>query len=113
MAGVHQSFDMVRHLRNGRRLEKPRDLELDLRDFIDVAENVGGQERVSAQRKEVIVNTDLLDLKDLCPVLGQQLLERRPWRDEGLRRGGAGRETQFGRQADTLHSCRSGLLGFR
>ena len=59
--------------------------------------------RISAQCEEIIVNTDLLDLQDLCPVLGQRLLERRPWRDGGPRQAGAGRETQFSRQADTLH----------
>ena len=48
MARVHQAFDMVCDLCNGRRLEKPRDLELDLRDFMDVAENVGSKERVSS-----------------------------------------------------------------
>ena len=103
MAGVNQLFEMVRHLRNSRRLEKPRDLELNLRDVVDVAENVGGQERISARREEVIVNTDLLDLEDLCPVLGQHLLERRPWRDEGPRQAVPARETQLSRQADTLH----------
>src|SRR6266852_386637 len=93
---------MVRHLRNSRRLEKPRNLDLNLRDFVYVAEDVGNQERVSARRKEVIVNTDLRDLEDLCPAFGKQLLRRCPRRDEGPRRGSAGRETQLVGQASTL-----------
>src|SRR6266436_4990059 len=94
---------MVRHLRNSGRLEKPRNLELNLSDFVYVGEDVGSQERVSARREEVIVNTNLLDLEDLCPVLGQHILERRPWRDVGPRQASAGRDTQFSRQADALH----------
>src|ERR1700692_3813297 len=94
---------MVCYLRNSRRLEKLGNLELDLRDVVDVAENVGGQERVSARGEEVIVNADLLDLEDLCPVLGQHLLEHRPRRNEVARLGGAGRDTKFSGQADTLH----------
>src|SRR6266436_4359804 len=93
---------MVRHLRNSGRLEKPRNLELNLSDFVYVGEDVGSQERVSARREEVIVNTDLLNLEDLCPVLGKPLLQEGPWRHEGRQRGSAGRETQFNGQADTL-----------
>ena len=78
-----------------------------------MGENVGGQERVSARREEVIVNTDLFNLEDLCPVLGQQLLERRPWRDEGPREGCAVRHTQFSRQADTLHFTGMAFRYFR
>ena len=113
MAGVNQPFEMVRHLRNGRRLEKPRNLELDLRNVVDVAENVGGQERVSARREEVIVNTDLLDLEDLCPVLGQHLLERRPWRDEGPRQAQCWSRDPAWPPSRYAALCRSGLLGFR
>ena len=68
-----------------------------------MAENVSGHERISAQREEVIVNTNLLDLKNHCPVLCQHLLKWRPRRDEGPRKCHASRETQLGRQADTLH----------
>ena len=80
-------LEMVRHLRNRRRLEKAGDLELELRDLVHVGENVGGQERVAAQREEIIMDADLLDLEDLCPAFGQHLLEGRPRRDEGPRRG--------------------------
>src|ERR1700730_10148962 len=93
---------MVRHLRNSRRLEKSRKLELNLRDFECMAEDVGGPERVSAQCEEVIVNPDLFDLEDLCPAFGQRLLESCAWRDEGSWQGSADRVTQFSRQADTL-----------
>src|SRR5262245_13008526 len=102
-AGLNHLFEMVRHLRNRRCLEKSRGLELNFRKVVDVAENVCGEERVSARRKEVIVDADLLELEDLRPTLGQQFLERRSRRDEGRRQSSAGRKTQFGRQADTLH----------
>src|SRR5258708_3954505 len=94
---------MVRHLRNGRRLEKSRNLELNLRDVVDVAENVRGQKRVSARREEVLVNPERLARQDFCPALGGRLGGRRRGRDEGGGQGGADRETQFSRQADTLH----------
>src|SRR6266853_901385 len=98
---MDQPFEMVGHLSDGRRLEEPRNPELNLRDLVYVAENVCDQERVSARREEVIVNADLLDLEDLRPTLGQDLLERRSRRGEAPRQ--AGREPQFGCQADTLH----------
>jgi hypothetical protein len=82
---------MTRNVRYGRRLEKSRKIAFTLRDFVCMAEDVDGQERVSATCEEIIVNPDLVDLKDLCPALGQQLLEGCPWRDEGLRQSG-GRE---------------------
>src|SRR5262249_47901131 len=66
-------------------------------------ENMGGEEGVSARCKEIIVNTDLLDLEDLRPAFGQLVLERCPWRDESARQDRAARETQFRRQATTLH----------
>src|SRR5262245_5125393 len=102
-AGLNHLFEMVRHLRNRRCLEKSRGLELNFRKVVDVAENVCGEERVSTRRKEVIVDTNLLELEDLRPTLGQQFLEGRLWRDEGRRQSSTGRKTQFGRQADTLH----------
>src|SRR5262249_3146652 len=102
-AGLNHPFEMLRHLRGGRRREKSRGLELNFRKVVDVGENVRGEERVSARRKEVIVDTDLLELEDLRPTLGQQFLEGRSWRDEGRRQGSAGRKAQFGRQADALH----------
>src|SRR5262249_47808357 len=94
---------MMRHLRNGRPLEEARNLELNLRNVVDVPENARGQERVSARREEIIVNTDLLDPEDLCPALGQRFLKRRPWRDESRRLAAATRQSQLGRQANTLH----------
>ena len=90
-----------------------RDLDLNLRDFVQADENACGQEGVPAQRKEVIVNTDLFDLQHLCPDAGQCFLERRPWRDGGPREGSLGRETQFSRQADTLHFAGRAFWDFR
>ena len=68
-----------------------------------MGENARGEERVSTRGKEVIVDADLLELEDLGTTLGQQFLQRRSWRDEGCRQGGARRKTQFGRQADPPH----------
>src|SRR6266481_8619184 len=80
LAGLNHLFEMVRHLRDGRRREKSRGLELNFRKVVDVGENVRGEERVPARRKEVIVDTDLLELEDLCPTFGQQFLYGRSWR---------------------------------
>src|SRR6266446_6881466 len=103
LARLNDLFEMLRHLRDGRRCEKSRGLEFNFRDIVDVGENARGEERVSTRGKEVIVDADLLELEDLGPTLGQQFLQRRSWRDEGCRQGGARRKTQFGRQADPPH----------
>src|SRR5216683_5815765 len=94
---------MLSHLRDGGGLENKGDLNLEMRDFIEAAENACGEKGVSAQREEIIVKTDLFDLQRLCKDSGECFLERRPWRNGSLRQGRAGRETQFSRQADTLH----------
>src|SRR5262245_57002231 len=94
---------MLRHLCNSGCLEKFRNLKPNLRNVVHVAENVGGEERVSTRCNEIIVNTDLLDLEDLRPAFGQLVLEWRPWRDESARQHRAARETQFRCQANTLH----------
>src|SRR5262249_29015278 len=93
---------MVSHFGNRRRLEKAGDLDLEMHALVHVGENTRGQEVISAQGEEVIMDPDLFDLEDLCPECGQLLLERGPWRDEGLRHGMA-RELQLSCQADTLH----------
>src|ERR1700747_359975 len=103
LARLNDLFEMMRHLRDGRRCEKSRGLELNFRDIVDVGENARGEERVSARGKEVIVDTELLEPEELRPTLGEQFLQRRSWRDEGGRQGGAGRKTQSGRQADPSH----------
>src|SRR5262245_62167275 len=103
LAGLDRLFEMVRHLGDGRGVKKSGGLKLDFRNVVNVSENMCGKKRVAARRKEVIVNTDLLKLKDLGPTLGQQFLERRSWRDEGTRWSNTGRKTQLGGQADTLH----------
>src|SRR5215472_4990449 len=71
LVGLNDRFDMVCHLRDGRRLEKSRGRKLNFCRFVDMAENPRGEERVSARRKEVIMDTDLLEVKNLCPTLGQ------------------------------------------
>src|SRR6266536_5070712 len=69
-------------------------------------EKVGGQKRVSTQCEEIIMDTDLFDLKDRRPDSGELFLERRPRRDEGLRCCGGAHEPQSRRQADALHFAR-------
>src|SRR2546428_417620 len=104
LARMTRLFEMLRHLRDGRRREKSRGLELNFRNLVDMTENACGEERVSARGKEVIVDTDPLELEDLCPTFRQQCLEGGPWRDEGpWQSSGGGRKTQFGCQTDTLH----------
>src|SRR5437773_1606736 len=93
---------MLRHLRNGRRFEKSRDLELDLRHVVDMAENAGGQQRVPARREEVIVYADLLEAKDLRPAFRQRAFEWSPWRHKGPPRCIAIRKPEFIRQPDPL-----------
>src|SRR6266568_6627690 len=100
---------MVSHLRNGGRLEKAGGPDLEMHGVVYVGENVCGQKRVSAQREEVIMDTDLFDLQDLCPESGKHFLEGRPWRDEGLRFGDAASEPELRRQAYTLHFARRAL----
>src|SRR6516162_755618 len=112
LVGLNHPFEMLRYLRDGGRLEKFRGPELDLRDVVDVGENARGEERVSARRKEVIVDTDLLELEDLCPTLGQQCFEGRSWRDQGRRQSSAGRKAQFGRQADPLQFAGGAFRNF-
>src|SRR5262245_2504479 len=96
---------MLSHLRDGGGFENKGDLDLDLDmlDFIQADENARGEKRVSAQREKIIVKADLFDFQHLCPDSGERFLERRPWRKGGLREGRVGEETQFSRQADTLH----------
>src|SRR5262249_26736058 len=96
---------MVSHFGNRRRREEPADLDIEMQALVHVGENACGQERISAQREEVIMDPDPFDLEDLCPECGQLLLQRGPWRDEGLRHGMA-REPQLSCQADTLHFAR-------
>jgi hypothetical protein len=85
LAGLDCLFEMLRYLRDGRGVEKSGGLKLDFRNIVNVSENMCGKKRVAARRKEVLVDTDLLELKDLGPTLGQQFLEWRSWRDEASR----------------------------
>ena len=103
LASRAQCLDVVSHLRDGGRLEEERELDLDMHDVVQLNEDACGQQRVPAQRKEIIVGTDLFDLQHLSPDSGEHLLDRRAWRDVGLRRAGVVLEPQLRGQADTLH----------
>jgi hypothetical protein len=100
---MDQRFEMASHLRNRRHLKNARDPNFKMQDVANAGENVDGRERVTAQREEVIMDTDPFDLKDLGPEFRQHFLEVRLRRDEGLLRNGKVREPQLCRQADTLH----------
>ena len=101
--GMDQRIEMASHLRNRRHLENARDPNLEMQDVANAGENVYGRERVTAQREEVVMDTDPFDLEDLGPEFRQHLLEVRLRRDEGLLRDDKVREPQLCRQADTLH----------
>ena len=103
---LDQRLEMMSRLRDGRRLEKARNLDLELHDVVDIGDKLRDKQRVSAQGEEVIVDPDPFDLEDLCPAFGQYLLKRCPRRDEVLRHGDAARQAQLCRQADTLHFAR-------
>src|SRR6266478_7289301 len=103
LSGVNRLFEIVRHLRHGRRLEKSRGFDLDFRNVVDVPENVRGKERISARCEEIVVDSDLLQLEDLGPAFAQQSLEVRSWRYESRRRRASACESQLRRQADALH----------
>jgi len=45
-----------------------------MHDVAYVGENVDSQKRVSSQCEEVIIDTDLFDLKDACPNASQLFL---------------------------------------
>src|SRR6185436_3427022 len=92
--------------------ENARDPDLEMQDVADAGENVYGRERVAAQREEIIMDTDPLDLEDLGPEFRQHLLEVRLRRDEGLLRDDKVPEPQLCRQADTLHLARWALWEF-
>ena len=113
MAGLDRRLDMLGHLRDGGRLENTRGRDLELHDLAQSAENAYRQKGVATQCKEIIVDTDLFDLKNRCRNAGQHLLERCPWGDRRSREGGVGRETEFSRQADTLHFAGRTFWNFR
>ena len=58
-----QTFEMVSHLRNGRRLEKTQDLDLDVQVFMYAEEKLGRQKRVATQDEEVIMDTNLFEFE--------------------------------------------------
>src|SRR5262245_8382434 len=103
VAGAHGMLYLLRYFGDGRSLEEPRHIELDLRDLVNVAENVARQQRVSTRGEEIIVNADPLEIQDLGPVLCQLRLQRRAWCDAGGRLTRAACQTELGCQADALH----------
>jgi hypothetical protein len=80
---------MARHFCNRRRLEQLRDVEFNVRKLVNMDENVGCEEGVSARGEEVIMDADVFELKDLRTTPRQQFLKRRSWCDEALRLGWA------------------------
>src|SRR5215472_364165 len=58
---------MASYFRDSGCLEKAGDLDVKMHDVAYVGENVDSQKRVSSQCEEVIIDTDLFDLKDVCP----------------------------------------------
>src|SRR5260370_5358759 len=71
LARLNDLFEMLRHLRDGRRSEKSRGLELNFRGIVDVGENARGQERVSTRGKEGIEDPEPLEPEDRRPTLAQ------------------------------------------
>ena len=46
-------------------------------------DDLDADDRVAAQREEVVVDANLREAEHLCPQLGQLRLDRRPWRHVG------------------------------
>jgi hypothetical protein len=65
---------MASYFRDSGCLEKVGDLDFKMHDVAYAGENVDSQKRVSSQCEEVIIDTDLFDLKDACPNASQLFL---------------------------------------
>ena len=80
------------HLRQGRRLEQGAEGDLDAEGLADARGELRGEQRVAAQREEVVVAPHPLAAEQLAPDPGQQLLGRgaggRGGRGGMLRRAG-------------------------
>ena len=80
---------MASYLRNSGCLEKAGSLDFKTHELAYARENVDGQKRVSSQCEEVIIDTDLFDLKDACPDASQLSLEGCPGREDHPRHDAA------------------------
>src|SRR5689334_5677534 len=91
----------MRHLRNRRRLEGRGDFDVEMQAFMDFSEKMRGEKRIAAHCKEIIMDSDALDLKDVRVAFGESRLERCSRGDETFRP----RRTRgkLGRQPDALH----------
>ena len=58
---------MVSHLRDGRCLEKAREGDIEAHGVVYASEKLCRQEGVSAQREEVVVDTDAVNFENLGP----------------------------------------------
>src|SRR5262249_43904825 len=94
---------MLSHLGNSWRLKNTGDFKVEQQRLMYVSENCRGQKRVSAERKEVIMDTDPFDLQDGRPNIGQGFLERRLRRTEDLWQDAAIFQSKLRRQTDALH----------
>lgn len=81
---------MMSRIRNGRRLEKAGNLNLEMHGVEDIGDEVCDQEGVPTQGEKVIADTDAFELEELGPIFGQCLFEGCARRDElWLHRGAA------------------------
>ena len=53
--------------------------------LVNMGKKLCDQERISAQHEEVIMDTDLVDLEDLCSGFGQHFFKGCSWDDKGYR----------------------------
>ena len=94
---------MLGHLRDRRRIEQAGNLDLELHRFVNADQCLGGKQRVAAEREEIVMDADLVAPQDVGPYSGEYIFERRAWRNKGLRRVDAVRETQFHSKPDAPH----------
>ena len=95
--------DMRRELGHGRRLEHPSHGQIDRERLAQARDHPRGQQRVTAELEEVLVDAHALDAKHLGPDVGDDLLDRRA--RPVLRRAGAPAARHPGARVDP--PCRS------
>src|SRR5215831_6583441 len=77
-----------------------------MRDLVHASKNLRGRERVATQREEIVVNTDLFNTQNLCPMFGEHFFKRCSWCDKGLRGRYWSHNIQFRRQAEPQRFAR-------
>src|SRR4030095_212387 len=70
--------------RERRRLEQHAHWEIDLETLSDLGDEPGGEERMTAEVEEIVVDTNLLDSQEFTPEFGQYQLDRGARRDVRL-----------------------------